>query len=67
MAIFVISTNKALALEQFYLHPIHFSLHPIREMGVKTWVCVIWGVDRKNLGVNRISLSLNLGTFIRLL
>ena len=44
-------------LEQFYLHPIHFSLHPIREMGMKTWVCVIWGVERKKLGVNRISLS----------
>ena len=41
--------------EQFYLHPIHFSLHPIREMGIKTWVCVIWGVERKKLGINRIS------------
>ena len=30
--------------EKFYLHPIHFSIHPIREMGSKYGVCVIWGI-----------------------
>ena len=33
--------------EQFYLHHIHFSLHPIREIGCEYDVCVIWGVERK--------------------
>ena len=30
--------------EKFYLHPMVFSIHPIREMGYKYGVCVIWGV-----------------------
>ena len=30
--------------EKFYLHPMVFSIHLIREMGCKYRVCVIWGV-----------------------
>ena len=36
--------RAAFVLEQFYLHPIHFFLHPIKEMGCKHGVCVIWGI-----------------------
>ena len=31
-------------LEQFYLHPIYFSLHPVREIRCKHGMCMIWGV-----------------------
>ena len=30
--------------EKFYLHPKNFSIHPIREIGCKNGLCVIWGV-----------------------
>ena len=42
-------------IEKFYLHPKNFSIHPIREMGCKNWLCVIWSVKRNSLDVNRIS------------
>ena len=37
------------------MHPIVYSIHPIREMGCKYRMCVIWGVKRKPWGVNKIS------------
>ena len=44
------STSLGTRKEKFYLHLMVFSIHPIREMGCKYGVCVIWGCIEKNMG-----------------